>query len=269
MNIRRWSIGLVAASLLVPGLTACNSTDGDSGAATSQTSVIPADPKEALLASTKEIGEGNFRFSMSSDSITGEGVMHLPSRSAQMTIKAGDPSSDFSMEAALIYIEPDSWVKLTFGGEVAELPGMEKLSSGKYLHLDQSRVKDIEDLTVDFNNVDPAGSDLLIKAIVDVKKTGEGVYSGTVDLSKATEAGAVDEAVVKALDAGANALPFEAKLDAQGRLTELTIKIPAAGETEAHDLKITYSDYGAATGPQKPAASEVEEAPEEAYQIFQ
>lgn len=269
MKIRRWTIaGVVAATLLTPGLTACNSDTPAPFDAQSAAPAIPADPKEALLASTKEIAKGNFRFTMTSNGVTGEGTVHAPSRSAQLTMKVGEASSDFSMDMDVIYAEPDTWVKMKLGGAAANLPGMEALSSGKYLHLDQSKIKDNKDLQFDFNDIDPAGADLLTKAIVDVTKTGEGAYSGTLDLSKAAEAGLSDEDLLKALGTKANSLPFTAKLDAQGRLTELTIKVPAAGENEEQDLKVTYSDYGAATAVQKPDASQTQEAPAEMYEML-
>lgn len=267
MNNRRRAIaGLLAASLLTLGAAACGSDGTGSSPTDSETTSAPApvDPKQALLDSAKKIGEDSFKFTMAGDGMTGGGVVHLPSRSAQISMTF--TSDDLEMKMDMVYIEPDSWVKLDLG-ELGKLPGMEKLS-GKYLHMDQSKIKDIEDLTVDFQDVDPAGSASLMEAIVDVQKTGEGVYSGTVDLTKATDAEMVDEELVKTLGAQASALPFEAKVDSQGRLTELAIKVPAAGGSQAYDLKIAYSDYGAVTAVQKPPASQTIEAPAEAYDMF-
>ncbi|MEV1285782.1 hypothetical protein [Micromonospora sp. NPDC049679] len=268
MKNRRWSAAaLITASVLTLGLAACN---GDSGAASSAgaspTPAIPADPKQALLDSTKEIEKGHFSFTMKDHETSGNGIMHLPTRSALMVIKSEDPEMSMNME--IVHVQPETWVKLTFGGELASLPGMEKLSSGKYLHLDQSKAKDLKDLQFEEQDADPAGADEIFKAIVDATKTGEGAYSGTADLSKATEAGMVDEDLVKELGAQANAVPFEATLDPQGRLTSLTLKMPAAGKTKAHDVQVAYADYGSATPPQKPAASQTQEAPAEAYEMF-
>ncbi|GAB2926843.1 hypothetical protein GCM10027280_12740 [Micromonospora polyrhachis] len=269
MKIRRWTIaGVVAATLLTPGLTACNSATPAPFDAQSAAPAIPADPKEALLASTKEIAKGNFRFAVESNGMNSTGSVHMPSRSAQMSMKAADATLDFSMEIELIYVEPDSYVKMKLGGALADMPEMASLNTGKYMHLDQSKVKSIKDLQFDFNDVDPAGAALLTKAIVDVQKTGEGTYSGKIDLSKATEAGLSDEDVLKALGAQANSLPFTAKLDAQGRLTELAIKVPAVGEIKEQELKVTYSDYGAATATQKPEASQTQEAPAGVYEMW-
>ena len=248
------------------GVAACDSGGSGSNATNSKASAAPVDAKQVLVDSTREISDGNFKFTMAGDGMTGGGVVHLPTRSAQMSLTFA--SNDLEMTMEMIYVEPDSWVKLDLGELGDQVPGMEKLS-GKYLHLDQSKIRDIEDLKFDFQNVDPAGSSALMKAIVDVRKTGEGVYSGTVDLTKAPDAEMVDEELVKTLGTQANALPFEAKLDPQGRLTEFAIKMPAAVGTQAYDLKITYSDYGSAAAVQKPPANETVEAPAEAYKMFQ
>lgn len=266
MKIRRWSVaGLAAISLLTPVLTACG-TDSDKPATTkSEAPKIPADPKEALLASTRALADGNFRFTMSGDSVTGGGVLHQPSQSAQLSMKFSD--EDLTMEMDFIYIKDEAWVKIDLG-ELGKLLGMEDLPADKYLHLDPNKVKN-EDMKVDWADVDPTAAADLFGAVTEVQKVSEGVYSGKVDLTKATDSVAVDEETVKALGAEATALPFEAKLDAQGRLTEVTIKVPAAGDVKAHEVKITYSDYGSASSLEAPAAGEVMEASEATYKLFE
>lgn len=269
MNIRRWSLGLLAATLLVPGLAACKSDAAEPAAGTSPSApVIPADPKEALLASTKELGKGDFTFTLAGAEMTGGGLVHKPSNSAQFSMKFGDASQDMSIEMDLIYIDSDSWVKMDLGGAMAgAIPGAAK-NKGKYQHLDKTKVEGIKDLQLDPESLDPVDSELLVKGVTDVQKTGEGAYSGKIDISAATESVALDEDVVKALGAQAKALPFTAKLDPQGRLTELAISVPAAGETAAHEIKVGYTGYGTGAGAQKPPADKVVEAPAETYEMF-
>ncbi|MER7415323.1 hypothetical protein ABT346_00815 [Micromonospora peucetia] len=267
MNIRRWSVGVLAATLLVPGLAACKSDTSEPAAGGgSSAAAVPADPKEALLASTKEIEKGNFTFTLSGAGLTGKGLVHKPSNSAQFSMKFDDGSGT-SMGMELIFIEPDSWVMLDLGELGAMIPGAEK-TKGKYQHLDQSKVKGAGELSRYMEEVDPAGSAKLTKGITEVQKTAEGSYTGKLDVSAAGDAATLDADIVKALGAQAKALPFTAKLDAQGRLTELVISVPAAGETKAHDIKVTYADYGSATAAQKPAADKVIEASDETYEMF-
>jgi len=94
VTVRRWSATVFAATLLTPGLVACNAngtTDpAASGSATptvSGSAIAPsgnADAKQALLNSTNEIRNGNFRFTMSGAGSTAEGQVHEPSQSAAM-----------------------------------------------------------------------------------------------------------------------------------------------------------------------------------------
>ncbi|MGC1215690.1 MAG: hypothetical protein WA890_31090 [Micromonospora sp.] len=296
MNIRRFSTAAFAAALLTPGLAACNGT-GEAGAsaspavsgsiAPSGTSSATGDAKQALLNSTNEIRNGNFRFTMTGPSSTAEGQVHEPSQSAEMRVTIGDPSSDLMMKLDVIHYKPDSWVKAELGGKSASsIPGVQKLNLGKYQHLDQTRIKGNRSLGFDFDKLDPAGSSVLTEGITEVRQTGEGTYEGTLDVSKAAEAGSLDPAVITALGAQAQSVPFTAKLDPQGRLSELVIKLPAAGQNASaaaptatatatgtatsagQDIKITYSDYGNATAAQKPPADQVVEAPPEFYNLF-
>lgn len=263
---------MLAASLLVPGLTACKSDSAEPTAAGTPTAgspagAIPSDAKEALLASTKEISKGSFSFSISGGEFNGAGKVHSPTKSAEMTMTGGDSSDDLAMEMHLIFIDTDTWVRIQFGGAMATAVP-EKLNSGKYQHLDRTRIKGIDDLEFDFADVDPAGSEALTKAITEVRKTGEGLYAGTIDATKVAGSDVLDEATVKALAGQATALPFTAKLDAQGRLTELGIDVPAAGDAKAQNLLITYADYGATTPVQKPPADQVVEASDDVYEMF-
>lgn len=279
MTVRRLRAGLVAAALFAPGLTACTA-DGTPQAGSSATptatasgpvtaSGAPGDAKQALLDSTREISNGNFRFTMSGGGSTAEGQVHEPSQSAQMKVALGRPTDDLSMTLDLIHIKPDSWVKLDLGGRTASsVPGVQKLNLGKYQHLDQSRIQGNRNLGFDFDQVDPAGSAVLTQGITEVRQTGEGAYAGTLDVSKAADAGSVDPAVITALGPQARSVPFTAKLDPQGRLSELVVQIPAAGQSTAQEVRITYSDYGNATPAQQPPADQVVEAPAEFYNLF-
>ncbi|SIR38109.1 hypothetical protein [Micromonospora avicenniae] len=282
---RRLGAGLVAAALFTPGLAACNATDAPGGTASPTASGMPTasgtaaatgtaspatgDAKQALLASTAAIRDGNFRFTMTGGGSSAEGQVHEPSQSARMKVSIGDSSSDLSMTLDVIHYRPDSWVKVDLGGRAAgSVPGLEKLNLGKYQHLDQTRIKGNRNLGFDFERLDPAGSEVLTQGVTEVRRTGDGAYAGTLDVSKAAEAGSLDANMITALGAQAKAVPFTARVDAQGRLSELVVQVPAAGQQQAQDVRITYSDYGNATAAQKPPADQVVEAPAELYNLF-
>ncbi|MFG3686253.1 hypothetical protein [Micromonospora sp. NPDC047740] len=272
MNIRRWSVGVLAAALFVPALAACKSEAGspsaDSKSAAAQG--IPADPKEALAAATKEIQKGNFTFGIKGGEFNGSGTVHMPSKSAEMKLESGQTANDdLAMSMHLVFIDADSWVKLELAGAMADaVPGF-KAMKGKYQHLDRSKIKDAKELNFDFTDVDPAGTDKMIKAITDVKQTGEGTYAGTIDATKASDSDLLDAETVKALGAQASAVPFTAKLDAQGRLTEFAVQVPAASGAEAQAVTVTYADYGSAAAVKAPPAGQVVEASDQLYQMFQ
>ncbi|WP_239098202.1 hypothetical protein [Micromonospora qiuiae] len=265
MNIRRWSVGVIAAALLVPGVAACNSGTTDSPTGSSSASDVPADPKEALVASTKGLAEGNFTFTIAADSMNGTGVFHKPSNSAQMAMKVS--AEGFAMEFDLIQIQPDTWVKVDLGDLFAGIPGMEAFKD-KYQHLDATKAAGNKNLDLLKDGTDPADAAAMFKGVTDVQKTGEGAYSGKVDLTAVKESVAADEDMLKTLGDQAKEIPFTAKLDAEGRLTELVISVPAVGEVKAQEIKVTYADYGAATPAQKPSADQVIEANEQIYEMF-
>ncbi|MGW1060855.1 hypothetical protein [Micromonospora rubida] len=273
MNLRRWSVGVLAAALFVPGLAACNSAADEPAAGKAPAApAVPADPKEALLASTKEISKGNFTFTISDAYMSGSGKVHLPSKSAEMKVASNSNNTDaeeFSVDMHLVFTETDSWVKLDLTGAIADMfPELKDRNKGKYQHLDRTKVKGVKDLEFDFADVDPAGTAALTKAVTDVKKTGEATYGGTLDATKVTGSDLLDESTVEGLAEKASALPFTAKLDAQGRLTEFAVQIPAVGEDKAHEVKVNYADYGAATAVQQPPAGDVVEAPDDIYKLF-
>lgn len=276
MKIRRWSTVGLAATLLVPGLTACKQPGAEStGSAASPSASVSAsastagDPKQALLDSTKEISNGNYRFTIASGQSTSEGMVNQASHSASLKTALGQPGSDLAMTLDVIYVAPETWAKVNFNGNATQtLPALKQLATGKYLHLDPTKAKNIKDPRLDFTKVDPAGSKALAEAVTDVKRTGDGAYAGTIDLSKATEGQLADQTLIATLGAQAKTLPFQAQVDPQGRLSKLTIQVPATAQTKAQELTVSYSDYGSTSPAQKPLASETQEAPAELYQLF-
>jgi hypothetical protein len=58
-----------------------------------------------------------------------------------------------------------------------------------------------------------------------------------------------------------------AGLDAEGRLAELLVDVPAAGQTKPHQLKVAITQYGTSAVPAKPTGKAVIEAPANVYDI--
>jgi hypothetical protein len=268
---RRWALaGLAMIASLGLATAGCgNGNDSDSSNDTATAaSPTPVDAKQALADSVKALAEGNFKFTMADHEATGSGSVHEPSKSAQMDMTIKD--ADGEGKIGFVVVGQDQWIKMDFGPEINQLLKLPK----KWMHIDPAKVKDSEtlkEMSVDFGNadeIDPAGSGTILKAVVTAEKTADGTYSGTVDLTKATDAGMVDEEVVTKLADKAKAIPFTATVDGQGRLTKLSLDMPAAGDVPAHKLEASYSDYGSATEAKKPPAGQTQEAPASAYELL-
>jgi hypothetical protein len=258
---------LAALGLAIAGCGGTEGSDGSDGPGGTDTAAVSADPKQALADSVKAIAEGNFKFTGVDHESTMSGSVHAPSKSAQMQGKA---TGDEAFEIGAIIIDQDRWIKMKFGPELAALIQV----PDKWLHLDPAKVTNAEllkEMSVEFGNAektDPAGAGLILDAVVTAEKAGDGEYTGTVDLTKATDAGMLTEDVVTDLADKAKAVPFTASLDGQGRLTRLTLDMPAAGEVAAHKAEVKYSDYGAATAAKEPPSGEAQEAPARLYELL-
>jgi hypothetical protein len=157
-------------------------------------------------------------------------------------------------------------MKVSFSN-TAGLTGLPKLPK-KWLLLDPAKVADPENAPLTFDGPDPVNAAVLFASVVTVKETGPGRYRGTLDLTKAADAGVAEAKEITAMGAAAKAAPFTATLDASGRLTDLRIKMPAAGKTRAYEHKITYTDYGDAPTVTAPSATGSQKAPAEAYELL-
>ncbi|WP_033344431.1 hypothetical protein [Catenuloplanes japonicus] len=152
-------------------------------------------------------------------------------------------------------VDQSAWVKMKFSG----LEGMPEMPD-KWVVVDPSQAAADDSMPKGWTDADadPTGTDVLVDAVIDVTETGTGTYSGTLDLTKAEAADVVD--LTKAGDT-VKAVPFTATVDDSGRLTAITLKVPAIGEVAAFDYKVTFTYDGAKTI-EAPVAAEVTEAPE-------
>ncbi|MGA3525995.1 hypothetical protein [Melissospora conviva] len=261
MNMRR-RVGLLAAALLIPALAACGSDATDGSGDAKKEAAIPADPKQALVEATKVLESGDFRYTLTGDQVKGEGAVHMPSNSAHISMTIGDAAQGFAMEMEYIFLGEEGWIRLDIQGLGADA----NPTAGKFHHVDTKKVPDSSSMILKKGEADPVGSKALMNSIVEVQKTGEGAYSGTIDVTKAGEMQLVDKDTIEALGDQATKLPFTAKIDDQGRLVEFGMQMPAAGDLPAQDIKMVYSDFGSVTGIQAPPAADVVEADEEFYQ---
>lgn len=263
MKTRRWAIaGLVVAASLAFATTACGTSTDEPGKTTSPT---PANPKDALVASVQKLQKSSFTFEQTIAGGKGGGSVDPVAKNATVKINFQDAESGAKFAMELLLLAEDVYMKLDFGD--LPVPGLPP--ADKWQHVDKSKLKNPKDLDLDIaSDADPAGASAIFDAIVDVEKVGDRQYKGTVDLSKATDAGIVDEDVVKAVGDQAKTVPFEAALDDQGRLTSVKLSVPAVGKVKAQTWEITYSNYGSAPKLEKPPASQIQEASASVYELL-
>ncbi|WP_405100253.1 hypothetical protein [Micromonospora sp. NBC_01412] len=256
MNTRRLAttgVALVAAFGLGLGLTGCGNQNGgdapvgngNAGTSSVPASSAPANALAELTAAALKLNEQSVRVNIKSSVMNGGGLMDPRSKSADMTLDLGAQGGKIRM----VTIGDDMWLKA-------------KSISDKWLHMDATKLGANGQMNL-MPDGDPGGAKKMIGGVVEVKKTGEGAFSGTLDYTKANP----DDKDIKALGEKAKAVPFTAKTDAEGRLVELdvdtSVLLASLGK-----MTTTYSDFGATVSPEKPAAGETEEAPESLKKAF-
>ncbi|GAA2395414.1 hypothetical protein GCM10010170_110160 [Dactylosporangium salmoneum] len=258
---------MLAAVSVVFAAGACGDKAGDSSKpAAAATSSKPADPKETLLGSLKEYDKGIYDVAFTARDGSGSAAVDATQKHAHIKLASTEGDVKFSME--LLVLEPEAYLKMDMGAMATAVPGLELLNGKKWIHVDRSKIKDSQELSIKADEADLLGVEALLKSAQGVQAAGDKKYTGTLDLSKADKSPMTDEEVTKALGDKAASVPFTATLGADGQLSELVIDVPAAGDKAAHQLKMTLSNYGKATIPAKPAGAEVVEPPASIYTML-
>jgi hypothetical protein len=258
MMTRRLTVsGLALVTALSFGVAGCKDIGsggaGPAGGASATASAAPQqDPKEALAAAAGKLGKDTVKVTMKmSGGLNATGAMDPTARKAQLAMNMS--ASGQSLKINVVMIDKDVYLKMT------GVPSMPK----KWMHIDAAKVKAGSTLDV-MPEGDPAGAGKMMNTVVDVQRTGEHGFKGTLDLTKSPSANA---AALKAMGDKAKAVPFTATVDDQGRLTDMTVQMSAL-QPGAGDLKTTYSGFGTPVSIAKPPASQTMEAPKELLGLF-
>ena len=252
-------LGLMAATALaVAGCT----TDGDTtpgGTASSTPSASvssgAADPAAtaALSSAAAQLGNTSFKITMTSGTtLSLTGLMDAPNGIGTGTLDL--KGTNTAVQVKTLLVGQDLYV---------QVPGVTKADT--WTHIDVERLPEGANVGLRPGQVDPANTQRLLSATTDVQQVDARSYRGTLDLTKVAGVTGVDRATVDTWGTAAQSVPFTAGLDEQGRLSELTVQLPAVGGQQAQPLEVLYTDYGTTVTAVKPAADKVIEAPESLY----
>ncbi|MEU4692616.1 hypothetical protein [Actinoplanes sp. NPDC023714] len=272
MNATRPLAGLAALTAVALGLTGCGSSSSDSpsgtAAAAPSASATPA-PAEELLASIPDEKVAAYVFASSGACYALTGVLDAPGKAISTKISEDIPEVGGSLTMSF----------LAFGAEkpyakfaIKPAAVAEQLGVGKsWYAADPAELTDFADSPLSYNDeTDPLGAGVLIGTATDVARSGDGVFTGTADLSEIAAAHPVlKEEEVEQLGDKAKSVPFEATVDAKsGHLAELAVKIPSAGKVKGGTCTIAYTGYDATKALTEPAAGDVKKATANVYDLL-
>jgi hypothetical protein len=258
-NRRLAALGALAAASLA--LAACTTTTTPATTTTTSPPPAPADQLTAALGKLKGASY-NLHIKISNGLANGTGAVNGATSSATVTESGAVNGVNISIAEAVV--GSSEWVKLDLGAANNAQAGIDPT---KWMLVDQSKLTIDQGKAFDFAGPDALDLTGLLTSVSDVTRTDATHLAGKVDLTKAT---GVSKATASQLaDAGsdANAVPFTAIVDDQGRLTDLAVSPPAAKDS-ALAAEYTLSDFGAATTVNAPAASDVVPAVPAVYQIL-
>lgn len=250
MTIRRLAVASVAVTALA-GLGGCASDSEPAGSGgtppVTATSSAPADPAAELGAAAGKLADTSVQVDLTAvGGIAITGRVDAGSQQAEMT-------TDMGSAGKMVMRQLGTDLYVLTRGEIGTAVGA---PAGKWMRIDMTKVPESSALNV--KNNDPRSTAKMISASSEVEKTGGNSFAGKVDLTKSTT---MNPTALKTLGAKAKSVPFTAKTDAEGRLTELTIDLDAIA-TGAGKMVAKYSGFGAPVEVATPPAAEVVEMPE-------
>jgi hypothetical protein len=257
-------VGLGLLATVALGMAGCNPDDtaaspGASGAASETPSTAAsssaADPAAtaALASATAALGTQSFKITMTAGpSVKLTGLIDSPDSKGTATLAITGSNTDIQVKTLLVV--QDLYV---------QIPGITK--AGKWTHVDVAKLPDGADVGLRPGQIDPINTQKVLASTTDVKQAGSRGYAGTLDLTKVAGITGIDPATVTTWGAAAQSVPFTAGLDDQGRLSALTIQLPAVQGQKAEPLDVTYTDYGTPVTAERPATADVVEAPADLY----
>lgn len=263
--MKRPSVAAAVAALVLTGVAGCSPSGGNdapagstaSGAAAPSGSTAPSanaapsgntapsaspaapeDPRAALRAAARKLGEQPLRFSMEMGTVmSASGLMDPQARKGdmRMEIKAGEP-----MKIRMITIAGDLYFR--YSGKAAAAMG------DTWLRVDGRKVPAGSGMDL-MPEGDPAGANKLMTGLAEVRSDGPGRFAGTLDASKSATA---NKDALKAFGDKAKNVPFTAEVDQQGRLTRIALDMSTLSPMMPQ-MVTRYTDFGTPVKVTRPA----------------
>ena len=256
-------LGLASVAAVALAVGGCSADGGAEPGAGAPASGVPsasasagvADPAaaSALAAAAAKLGTESFKVTLTSGpGLKMTGLMDAPKGVGTATLTATGTNTEIQVKTLLI--DKDLYV---------QVPGVTK--AGTWTHVDVSRLPEGANVGLRPGQIDPANTAQLLSSTTDVQQVDSRSYKGTLDLTKAAGVAGIDQKMVSTWGAQAQHVPFTAGLDEQGRLSALTIQLPAVNGQQAQPLDVLYTDYGTTVEAQRPPANQITEAPDSLY----
>jgi hypothetical protein len=242
--LRKLATGVALSAALLLPLAACSSTDnaGDAAKAAASPSPKPAELLGAAVTKTKGV---NVKLSM------GLGKERMTG-AYDATKKLGSWQGESSGQKINVAVTESEMYMVEIHEGVSLRMQMAKLEQGNDL-------VPIADPIVGLN---------LLAAATTATSPSPNIFKCTLDLAKVTATGVGTKKLVEHLTKVApdkiSAIPFTAKVDAQGYVTDLGVTLPKMDKGQDLEYGITMSDFGAPVTVTIPT-SNVMDAPDELY----
>jgi hypothetical protein len=264
MRTRRLAgLGLGILATVALGVAGCSGDNGTPSATTSQPAATPASSGPANPTAASALGSAaatldntSFKITMTSGpGVNLTGFVDAPNHKGTGTLKLSGPNANLEVKSLLV--DQDMYV---------QIPGVTK--AGTWTHVDVARLPEGANTGLRPGQIDPANTAQLLASTTDVQQVDSRSYKGTLDLTKVAGVTGVDKVTVNSWGTAASQVPFTAGLDDQGRLSALTLQLPAVNGKQSPPLEVLYTDYGTTVNAKRPAASEVTEAPDNLYKAL-
>jgi hypothetical protein len=264
VNIQRLAVaGLAVFASAALGTAGCTKTTSPGSTASSSAPAASptrsVSPTDTVLAAVKKLNESSYRYTLATGGLSGQGAVDPLGKKVSLSLTG--KLSGVNVKWDMILISPDYWMKIDFGGQNAALG----IPAGKWMHIDQTKIKDASGFGIDPSRTDPTRISGLFDGMTDAKKVDATHYTVTLDLTKAT-GNSIDAATLTKMGDKAKAVPATVVLDEQGRLASLSLDMSSVDPDAT--INSTYTDYGAPVNITPPASSETVEAPDAVYRIF-